>query len=107
MCKYSCENCPYPDCIEDELSYEEIKGSMRLDKKIKDEPTPEQLANRISTAKYDAKNREKKRRYTKEHYEANRQEKIDYVKQWQKDNREYVKAKQRDYYKRKKERQAV
>lgn len=65
-------------------------------------PDKKVIANRKSTAKYDAANRDKKRAGTKKNYDSNPEKKKDQVKEWQKQNYQYLLLYQKEWRAKKK-----
>jgi hypothetical protein len=107
-----CFNCPFPDCVNDDLSLEEYKEdlvSIEIPKEVK--------MARIRRNRYAEKHREDNKARCLEHYHANKESYIQNAMEWQANNRnrvatakrerwaknpEYYRQKQREYRAKKK-----
>lgn len=88
-CDYDCFSCPYPDCINDSLRYEDYKEIDEIEKTIKAERAG------IKGKKVAAQQ--------KAWYEANRDRVAAQKKAWYEANRDRVAAQKKAYRERKKQ----
>lgn len=98
ICNMDCSNCIHDDCINGELTAEEIKRQDKADKEMTDLADWKQIAKREYVKQYNRANKERIREYKKQYYQQNKQKCKDAVLQWQKDNREYHNAYAREWY---------
>lgn len=98
VCNKDCEHCPYPDCINDTLDYEDYVASARIEEEIIFPKTAKQ--NRIAAQHkaYREANREKLAAQNKSYYEANREKIKAYQKAYRETNPERIKAHYKAYY---------
>ena len=82
-CNRDCFNCPYPDCILEELEAEDYAEQRRIEREIVNPKS---------------KRQEKRTAYQRAHYEANREKLTAYRRAYREANREEIAAKQRAYY---------
>lgn len=100
ICDKNCANCPFDDCINDEMDAEDFKESMQRDKLLATEEEKRQAAK--SRAKY-LKKRESCLAYAKAYYRAHKKEAAAYQKTYRKRNRRKIIAYQRAYEQRNRE----
>ena len=83
ICNKDCLHCPYPDCINDDLDYEDFKAAAQIEREIILPRTAKQ--RKVAT-------------YQKAYYEANREKVAAQQKAYREANREKVAAYQKAYY---------
>jgi hypothetical protein len=93
VCNSDCFNCPYPDCINDELSLEEYKEDIN----------PQEIPDSVKKARaranrYAKKNRVANRERSIKHYYANKEKYNQQAAEWQRENRERTNAMARERY---------
>jgi transcriptional regulator with XRE-family HTH domain len=94
ICNKDCEHCPYPDCINDEMDWDDYEASEERDKllKVKDSaPTKTQKES------YYKRNREACLARCKEHYKNHSEQYREYRKKYYAENRERILLRQRIY----------
>lgn len=97
ICNKDCFNCPYKDCINDEMDHEDYVEAAERDRNLK--MMPEKVASRNKAHNsYYAKNRERILAKRKVYYEANREKITVWKKKYYAENREKVLAQQKVYY---------
>lgn len=106
VCNYNCFECPYEDCIAEEVPLVDVEPF------LKDSPargrscTPENEKSRLYFRSYYEKHREeilaRCKEKARQYYQSHKQERIDYQKRRYQRNREKLRAYQREYYYRKK-----
>ena len=74
VCTRDCFNCPFPDCVIDEMDAAERKAHRDMDKDLIADPEKKRIAA-YQKAYYEA-NREEIAAYKKAYYEANREENL-------------------------------
>ena len=73
MCDYNCLECPFPDCIVDEISDEEILASEKFDKEIRaSRSAPSSAAAKERAARWRKENPERYRQIQKNYRERHR-----------------------------------
>lgn len=88
-----CMNCPYPDCIKDDLSLAEYQED------VLPVEVPESVRKaRIRANRYAVKHKEEIRKRALEYYRANKEKYHKRSIQWCKENRERVNAAARERY---------
>lgn len=93
MCNLDCFNCPYDDCINDELSLDEYKEDINPRDIPKEVRMARERANR-----YARKNRQANRERSTRHYHENKEKYKEQATEWQKENRERTNAMARERY---------
>jgi hypothetical protein len=88
-----CENCPYPDCINDDLSLEEYREDINPIEVPREVRMARERANR-----YARKNRQANRERSLKHYYANKEKYKEQATKWQRENRERTNALARERY---------
>ena len=83
VCNVDCFRCPFDDCINDELTYQDIKQSKEIDKAVV--VVSDQL--------------ERKRKASREYYCRNREKRREYMRNYRESNREKINANRRKWYK--------
>ena len=73
ICNKDCLHCPYPDCINDDLDYEDFKAAAELEREIILPRTAKQRKVAARKKAYYEANREKVATYQKAYREANRE----------------------------------
>ena len=73
ICNKDCLHCPYPDCINDDLDYEDYKAAAELEREIILPRTAKQRKVAAQQKAYREANREKVAAQKKAYYEANRE----------------------------------
>lgn len=96
VCDYNCFECPYEDCIAEEVPLVDVEPFLR------DPPARVCKPLLYSSGFYYEKHREEIIARCKEYYQSHKQERIDYQKRRYQRNREKLRAYQREYYYRKK-----
>ena len=81
-CNHDCFNCPYPDCIVDDVTAEEYRELSRIERELIRPKSRKKLAIAAKQREYYEANRESIAAKQREYYEA---------------NRESIAAKQREY----------
>lgn len=98
MCDRNCFECPYPDCVLDEVSLEEYRES---DERDKQEERAEKLASaKDKKAEWRIKNIEKHRKSCREYAERN----PDRMRKYYEDNKDAINEKRRSYRERNRDR---
>lgn len=97
MCNKDCFNCPFPDCVEDELSSSEFKSD-EADQFLEEKESKRVIKNREASKLRMRRIRVEKPNLAKEYYLANREQELKRNAIWQKDNKEYKNAYQRERY---------
>jgi hypothetical protein len=87
MCNHDCERCPYPDCIDDDFTEEELAECDKRDSTDKKE----------YYKKYYHSHTEKFRKY----YQDNKEKMNLYHKDYYQEDKEKLKANQREYWRKK------
>ena len=95
ICNKDCLHCPYPDCINDDLDYEDYKAAAELEREIILPRTAKQRKVATYQKAYREANREKVAARKKAYYEANREKLATYQKAYREANREKVAAQQK------------
>ena len=85
ICNKDCLHCPYPDCINDDLDYEDYKAASELEREIILPRTAKQRKVAARKKAYYEANREKVAAQHKAYREANREK----VAAQQKANQKY------------------
>lgn len=93
ICNLDCFNCPYPDCINDDLSLEEYREDINPIEVPREVRMARERANR-----YARKNRQANRERSIKHYYANKKKYNEQATQWAKENRERINALARERY---------
>lgn len=116
-CNMDCFNCPYPDCINDEMTAEDYQEALQRDRVTLN--SKEKLKLNEKKRAYYADNRERRlawqrdyyqanrdhiRAMRKAHYYANRAEELTKRKAYEEKNREKLQAWRREYYQENRER---
>jgi hypothetical protein len=91
VCNKDCFNCPYEDCINDDLSLKEYKEDA-----IGEEVPHSVKMARIRANRYANSHKEKISEYQKKWYEKNKAHDNARSKQWSKDNKNRVSAAKRE-----------
>ena len=97
ICNKDCLHCPYPDCINDDLDYEDYKAAAELEREIILPRTAKQRKVATYQKAYREANREKVAARKKAYYEANREKVATYQKAYREANREKVATYQKAY----------
>ena len=95
ICNKDCLHCPYPDCINDDLDYEDYKAAAQIEREIILPRTAKQRKVAAQKKTYYEANREKVAAYQKAYREANREKVAAYQKAYREANREKVAAQQK------------
>lgn len=69
-----CFRCPFDDCINDELTYQEIKQSEVRDKEINKKPKSNSGKRKKRVRTYTAEQLERRREYYRKYYREHREE---------------------------------
>lgn len=85
ICNKDCEHCPYPDCINDEMDWDDYEESAERDKLLKVKSRFPKDPNKPS---YYERNRDKCLARCREHYEKNREHYRKYRKNYYRENRD-------------------
>lgn len=93
ICNKDCFNCPYPDCINDELDYEDYRELAQIDKDLTSTPIKKKLAAQQKA--YREANREKVAAAQKAYREGNREKLAAAQKAYYEANREKLAAQQK------------
>lgn len=92
-CNLDCFNCPYPDCVNDDLSLEEYRED------INPQEMPENVRKeRERKNRWARKNRQANRERSIKHYHANKGKYKEQATEWQRENRERTNALARERY---------
>ena len=94
VCNKDCFNCPFPDCINDEMDHEDYIAAAARDKELRSTPKSKKVAAQ-KKAYYEA-NREKVAAQQKAYYEANREKVAAQKKAYYEANREKLFQRQRE-----------
>lgn len=73
VCNKDCEHCPYPDCINDALDYDDYVASAKMEKEFIFPKTAKQKKVAAQQKAYREANRERLVAQWKAYYEANRE----------------------------------
>ena len=73
ICNKDCLHCPYPDCINDDLDYEDYKAAAQIEREIILPRTAKQRKVATYQKAYYEANREKVAAQRKAYYETNRE----------------------------------
>lgn len=92
-CNLDCFNCPYPDCVNDDLSLEEYREDINPQEVPREVRMARERANR-----YAIKNRQANRERSIKHYYANKEKYNQQATEWQRENRERTNALARERY---------
>ena len=92
VCDHNCFECPFPDCIADDMTAEELKESIARDRDTN--ITPERKKRRA----YREANREKIADQQRAYREANREKIADQQRAYREANREKIADQKRAYY---------
>lgn len=98
VCNRDCFNCPYPDCICDEETQEDIDAAERRDETIQTGWSRAEKKYR-QQKRYRETHREQARAASHAHYAANRDYYREKHAEWYKANKERILAQQREYRK--------
>ncbi len=96
ICNKDCFNCPYPDCINDQMDHEDYIEASKRDKELRSTPKSKKLAAQKKA--YREANREKVAAQQKAYREANREKVAAQQKAYREANREKVAAQKKAYY---------
>lgn len=88
-----CENCPMPDCVNDDLSLEDYQEDVSPE----DVPRSVQMA-RIRANRYAESHREENRERALQYYYDNKQSELERARQWQSENKDRVSTAARERY---------
>ena len=86
-CDRDCFNCPYPDCIEDEMTAEDYDEARERDKEILFRKSGKQKKIAAKQKAYREANREEIAAKQKAYYEANREKYNAYMRDYRKKRR--------------------
>ena len=105
ICNHDCFSCPFPDCINDSLRYEDYKEIDEIEKTIKAERAGIKGKKVAAQRKaYREANREKVAAQRKAYREANREKVAAQQKAWYEANRDRVAAQKKAWYEANKDR---
>lgn len=110
VCNKDCFNCPYPDCVNDEVDLLDVHISEKMDKKLaninpcdRDYRYNHSFKNKIVQKRYrdSEKGKEANRRNVKKYYERHRELKLLYAKEYYAKNKDAIneRRRKRDYEK--------
>ena len=96
-CNHDCFNCPYPDCIEDEITDEEVELSEMRDGKVAEiiKALPKVEQKKIRDREYYLRNREKRLAYQKKYNKTNKKRIAEHRRQTFLERREEICAERR------------
>ena len=96
----NCNQCPYPDCINDELTLADYERSNLLDNEVKDSTLDKhQLAKKMANKRYREKNKDRIRAKDRERYTGKRKESVNATnKVYQEEHRQEINEKSLNYY---------
>ena len=92
VCNKDCFNCPFPDCINDEMDHEDYLNSATIEKEIILPKTAKQKKLAAQKKAYYEANREKLAAQQKAYYEANREKLQEYGRAYMRRRRAAEKA---------------
>ena len=98
ICNKDCFNCPFPDCINDEMDHEDYLNSATIEKEIILPKSTKQKKLAAQRKAYYEANREKVAAQRKAYCEANREKVAAQKKAYYEANREKLVAQQKAYY---------
>ena len=94
-CNMDCFNCPYPDCINYEMTAEDYQEALQRDRVTLN--SNEKLKLNEKKRAYYAENRERRLAWQRDYYQANRDHIRAKQKAYYEANREEIAAKQKAY----------
>jgi hypothetical protein len=105
ICNRDCFNCPYDDCVQDKLTYEEVLLSRKTDERIKAERLQQRSNECIKTGKkgrprkvVHAHETVERQEWMRSYYIEHRAEKLAYQGKYNEEHAEEIRKKQREYY---------
>lgn len=99
ICNKDCFNCPYEDCINDEMDHEDYREAAVRDRELF--MTPKKRERAAYQKAYYEKNKEKRAAYQKEYREKNREKLAAGKKAYREAHREAYNRYHREYARRK------
>ncbi len=99
ICNKDCENCPFDDCINDNMDAQDYRESAQRDKLCM---TDRQKKKKAQNRRDYLKKREEKLAYSRAYYRAHKKEFAAYQKAYRAEHRERINAQNREYDRRNK-----
>ena len=88
VCDYDCFHCPYEDCINDEMRFEDYQEGKELELISGAKKYNTSESHRAAQKKYREENKEKVAAYSKKYREENKEKVAAYNKKYYEENKE-------------------
>ena len=95
MCNHDCFNCPYPDCVVDEMTEAELLESSKRDAELRiaGKKTPQAVLD--ASRRWREANKERFKESQRRYRERNKEKLLAYKREYYRKNRDVILAKQR------------